>query len=142
MVESYRCVSTREFTASKCAGMVLITVAYGLRVLLWSRDGHLKSRASINWVMVGATLAMFTIATLEMAFGLLHMLQAFIWYPGPGGAIDEFEDISNWVNVMRTADYILQTFIGDGIMVRTISLLVAVVADTYGLVGLQMLYCL
>ena len=74
------------------------------------------------------------IATLEMAFGLLHMLQAFIWYPGPGGAIDEFEDISNWVNVMRTADYILQTFIGDGIMVCP--LLDTVAADTYDIVGL------
>ena len=84
--------------------------------------------------MVGTTIAMFTIATLEMAFGLLHMLQAFIWYPGPGGAIDEFEDISNWVNVMRTADYILQTFIGDGIMVCP--LLDTVAADTYDIVGL------
>ena len=129
-------VSVSESTA----GMVLITVAYGLRVLLWSHEGHLKRKKDISWIMVGTTIAMFTIATLEMAFGLLHMLQAFIWYPGPGGAIDEFEDISNWVNVMRTADYILQTFIGDGIMVRTISVLVAVVADTYGLVGLQMLY--
>ena len=117
MVESYRCVSTREFTASKCAGMVLITVAYGLRVLLWSRDGHLKSRASINWVMVGATLAMFTIATMEMAFGFQHNLQAFILYTGPGGPNAEFNHISNWVNVMKTVDYVAQTFIGDAIMV-------------------------
>ncbi|RDX54731.1 hypothetical protein OH76DRAFT_1398121 [Lentinus brumalis] len=100
-----------------CYGMVLITVAYGLRVLLWSRDGHLKSRAHINWILVGATIAMFTIATLEMALGLQHNLDAFIYYTGPGGAIGEFSDISNWVNVMHTADYIVQTFIGDGIMV-------------------------
>ncbi|RPD54059.1 hypothetical protein L227DRAFT_556836 [Lentinus tigrinus ALCF2SS1-6] len=98
-------------------GIVLITVAYGLRVLLWTRDGHFKGRARISWIMVGTTVAMFTIATLEMAFGLLHNLQAFIYYTGPGGAIAEFDDISNWVNVMRTADYIAQTFIGDGIMV-------------------------
>ena len=101
-------------------GIVLITVAYGLRVLLVSRDGHFKGRAHISWVMVGATVAMFTIATVEMAFGLLHNLQAFIWYTGPGGAVGEFEDISNWVNVMRTADYVAQTFIGDGIMVGTV----------------------
>ncbi|RPD65719.1 hypothetical protein L226DRAFT_557681 [Lentinus tigrinus ALCF2SS1-7] len=98
-------------------GIVLITVAYGLRVLLWSRDGHFKSRTQISWVMVGTTVAMFTIATLEMAFGLQHNLQAFIYYKGPGGAIAEFSDISNWVNVMRTADYVAQMFIGDGIMV-------------------------
>lgn len=69
--------------------------------------------------MVGATIAMFTIATLEMAFGLQHNLEAFIYYTGPGGANGEFQDISNWVNVMRLADYVTQTFIGDSIMVRT-----------------------
>lgn len=97
--------------------MVIITVAYGMRVLLWSREGHLKDMARINWVMVGATIAMFTIATLEMAFGLRHNLEAFVYYTGPGGPNGELSDISNWVNVMRAADYTAQTFIGDGIMV-------------------------
>ncbi|RPD78889.1 hypothetical protein L226DRAFT_530766 [Lentinus tigrinus ALCF2SS1-7] len=99
-------------------GMALITVAYGLRVLLWSRDGHLKSKASINWIMVAATLAMFTIATMEVAFGFQHSLQAFVNYTGPGGpnAVFNDDDISSWVNVMMTADYAMQTFIGDGIM--------------------------
>ena len=99
--------------------------------------------------MVGATVAMFTIATLEMAFWLLHNLQAFIWYTGPGGAVAEFDDISNWVNVMRTADYVAQTFIGDGIMVGTAGCSMTglccngtrMCADICGwVVGLQMLY--
>ncbi|RPD79531.1 hypothetical protein L226DRAFT_567624 [Lentinus tigrinus ALCF2SS1-7] len=98
-------------------GIDLITVAYGLRVLLWTRDWHFKGRTRISWIMVGTTIAMFTIATLEMALGLLHNLQAFIYYTGPGGAIAEFDDISSWVNVVHTANYIAQTFIGDGIMV-------------------------
>lgn len=67
--------------------------------------------------MVVVTVAMFTIATLEMGFGLQHVLEAFIYFKGSGGAKEEFADISNWVNVMRTADYVAQTFIGDGIMV-------------------------
>lgn len=98
--------------------MGVITVSYGLRVLLWTRDGNLKSKQDINWVMVSVTLAMFLIATLEMAFGLRGNLYAFIYYRGPGGAKGEFSDISYWINVMRTADYVAQTFIGDGIMVR------------------------
>ncbi|RPD54892.1 hypothetical protein L227DRAFT_334113 [Lentinus tigrinus ALCF2SS1-6] len=97
-------------------GMALITVAYGLRVLLWSSDGHLKSKGSVNWIMVGTTLAMFTIATVNMAFVLQHILEAFIYYKGPGGPNAEFNDISNWVNVMATVDYVAQTFIGDAIM--------------------------
>lgn len=121
-------------------GMALITVAYGLRVLLWSRDGHLKSRTSINWVMVGATLAMFTIATMEMAFGFQHNLQAFILYTGPGGPNAEFNHISNWVNVMKTVDYVAQTFIGDAIMV-CIRFCMSVLTRTDFRTGLQMLRC-
>ncbi len=100
----------------------MITVTYGMRVQLWSRDGYLKSRDRINWVMVVATLAMFTIATLEMAFGLRLNLEAFIYYTGPGGAKGQFAEISNWVNVMKTVDYGAQTFIGDAIMVGTLVL--------------------
>ncbi|RDX54760.1 hypothetical protein OH76DRAFT_1340756 [Lentinus brumalis] len=109
-------MSTPWRADSRFAGMVLITVTYGMRVQLWSRDGYLKSRDRINWVMVVATLAMFTIATLEMAFGLRLNLEAFIYYTGPGGAKGQFAEISNWVNVMKTVDYGAQTFIGDAIM--------------------------
>ncbi|RPD56565.1 hypothetical protein L226DRAFT_251866 [Lentinus tigrinus ALCF2SS1-7] len=98
-------------------GIDLITVAYGLRVLLWTRDGHFKGRTRITWIMVGTTIAMFTIATLEVALGLVHNLQAFIYYAGPGGPTVVFEDLSSWLNIVHTSDYVIQTFIGDGIMV-------------------------
>ena len=52
-----------------------------------------------------------------MAFGLRHNLDAFVFYTGPGGATAEFGDISYWVNVMKSADYVAQTAIGDAILV-------------------------
>ena len=100
-------------------GMTIITVAYGLRILLWSHDGYLKSKAHVNWIMVGTAIAMFTIATMEMVFGLQHNLQAFVYYTGPGGPEGEFAQFSNWVNVIHIADYVVQACIGDGIMVCT-----------------------
>ena len=51
-----------------------MTVAYGLRVLLWSRDGRLKSKTQINWILVVATTLMIVIATLEMIFGLCSLV--------------------------------------------------------------------
>ncbi|RPD65744.1 hypothetical protein L227DRAFT_631433 [Lentinus tigrinus ALCF2SS1-6] len=99
------------------AGMLLITVAYGLRVLLWSCNGQFKGRASISWVMVGATLAMFVISTIEMALKIRNDLDAFVDYKGLGGATGAFLDVSDWIQVARTAGYNLQTSIGDGIMV-------------------------
>ena len=58
-----------------------------------------------------------------MAFGLRHNLDAFVFYTGPGGATAEFGDISYWVNVMKSADYVAQTAIGDAILVRDILML-------------------
>jgi len=60
---------------------------------------------------------MFTFATLDVAFGLRHNLDAFVYYTGPGGAKEEFENISYWVNVMKTADYVAQTCVGDAILI-------------------------
>lgn len=54
-----------------------------------------------------------------VAFGLRHNLDAFIFYRGPGGAAEEFHDISYWVNIMKTVDYVAQTTIGDAVLVST-----------------------
>ncbi len=55
---------------------------------------------------------------LLVAFGLRHNLDAFVYDQGlPGGAAQEFSDITYWVNVMKTADYIAQTAIGDAMLV-------------------------
>ncbi len=53
----------------------------------------------------------------SVAFGLRHNLDAFIFYHGEGGAAKEFSDISYWVNIMKTVDYVMQTAIGDAILV-------------------------
>ena len=62
-------------------------------------------------------LLLFVFATLDVAFLLRHVLDAFIWYQGPGGAIGEFSDISYWVNAMKTVNYVAQTSIADGMLV-------------------------
>lgn len=48
-----------------------------------------------------------------------HCIDAFVFYKGPGGAAEEFGNISYWVNVIKTADYVAQTAIGDSILVST-----------------------
>ena len=76
----------------------------------------------IKWNMVLVSLAMFVFATLDVVFGLLHNLDAFVYYTGAGGAVAEFSLVSNWVNVMKSADFDLQTAIGDAMLVRALSL--------------------
>lgn len=40
-----------------------------------------------------------------------------MYFRGPGGPTAELGDISNWVNLMKTVDYVAQTAVGDAILV-------------------------
>ena len=76
-----------------------------------------QSRRGQRNMFLVVALLLFVFATLDVALLLRHVLDAFIWYQGPGGAIAEFSDISYWVNVMKTVTYVAQTSIGDGMLV-------------------------
>lgn len=78
----------------------------------------MKSWSAINKMMVIAALGMLLFGTLDVAFGLRRNLDAFVFMYAKGvQPADEFAEISDWVNVMKFADYAVQTFIGDGILV-------------------------
>ncbi|KAJ7931732.1 hypothetical protein B0H13DRAFT_2524736 [Mycena leptocephala] len=99
-------------------GVYLVTLGQCLHALLWSPAEHrFRAKNKIHWPMLVAAILMFTFATLDVAFGLRHNLDAFVYYTGPGGAKEELENISYWVNVMKTADYVAQTCIGDAILI-------------------------
>lgn len=85
-----------------------------MRVLLWS-EGWFKPFRVINKKMFIAAMIMFIFASLDVAFGLRHNLDAFISFQGD--PIVEFSKTSNWVNVMKMVCYVMQTFVGDSILV-------------------------
>ncbi|KAF8962903.1 hypothetical protein BDZ97DRAFT_1823341 [Flammula alnicola] len=84
-----------------------------MRVLLWT-EGWFKAVHLVNKKMVVAALLMFTFATMDVSFHLRHNLEAFVYFNG--GAIEIFNDTSNWINVMKMACYVAQTFVGDAIL--------------------------
>lgn len=86
-----------------------------MRVLLSKRTAN----APFKYNMIAVAILMFIVATLDVALALRLNLEAFIYFQGPGGADAAFADISNWVNVMKTADYAAQTAIGDGMLVHS-----------------------
>lgn len=59
---------------------------------------------------------------LLVAFGLRHNLEAFIFAKGADGAEVEFGIMNNWVNIMKTVDFVGQTAVGDAILVSIIVL--------------------
>ena len=95
-------------------GIFLITFFHCLRVLLWE-DGHIKPSRRLHWKMIIASLLMFSFASLDVAFGLRHNIEAFVYFQG--GAIEDFQKLSYWVNVMKMVNYVGQTFVGDAILV-------------------------
>ncbi len=76
-----------------------------------------RSRQGQRNVFLIVALLLFVFATLDVALLLRHVLDAFVWYHGSDGARGEFSDISYWVNVMKTVNYVAQTSIGDGMLV-------------------------
>ena len=94
------------FMESVFYGIYLVTLAQCLRALLWSPlENKFKSR--LNWPMLVVTILLAVFATLDAAFGLRHLLDAFIFWKGPGGAIEELNNISYWVNVMKVRPIVI-----------------------------------
>lgn len=58
---------------------------------------------------------MLIFGTMDVAFGLRHNINAFIHFQGD--PVEVFHDTASWVNVMKMADYVCQTFVGDSILV-------------------------
>ena len=98
---------------SYLTGIYLVTFCMCVRELWTSKSSSLLKHR----MLVVATLLLMVFATSDIAFGLRHVLDAFVYYKGPGGAIGELSDISYWVNVMKGINYCCQTTIGDFVLV-------------------------
>ncbi|KAJ6586261.1 hypothetical protein DFH09DRAFT_1431952 [Mycena vulgaris] len=106
-----------SFLESVFWGFYLITLVLCLRALLFNANFEFKKPTKLTWSMLAVMLMMGTIATVDVATGLLHNIQAFVLYKGPGGAAQEFANISDWVNIIRTVDTLAQTLLGDGMLI-------------------------
>ncbi|KAJ3885724.1 hypothetical protein GG344DRAFT_33878, partial [Lentinula edodes] len=111
------------FMESVTYGVFLTTFVMCLHGLLYSPTHrfHLKPFFKVNYRMLIAALLMFTFASLDVAFGLCHNIKAFVTLNGNGNdpetAEEVFDDVGNWINVMKFVDYVAQTFIGDSILI-------------------------
>jgi hypothetical protein len=83
-------------------GIYLVTLCTTARVLLWDSVGR---REKLNLPMVTVMCLMATFATVDVAMGLKHNLDAFMKFKGHGGANEEFAEMSYWVNVMKVRQF-------------------------------------
>ncbi|KJA15851.1 hypothetical protein HYPSUDRAFT_172188 [Hypholoma sublateritium FD-334 SS-4] len=102
------------FMESVFYGIFLVSFFACMRALLWSGTWF-KPFHMWNKKMLTASLLMFTVASLDVAFHLRHNLEAFIWFDGD--PIEDFDRTSAWLNVIAMGCYVVQTFIGDAILI-------------------------
>jgi hypothetical protein len=88
-----------------------------MRVLFSSNEGRFELPRGMKLGMTIAALGMLVFGTLDVAFGLMHNIEAFVWFSQLRDPEETFGDISDWVNVMKMVNYVAQTFIGDSILV-------------------------
>lgn len=91
------------FLASVFWGMFLITFVQSIRYLLWDLKGNLKPLSIINWPLLIVAALLAFLSTFDVALGLMHNIEAFIFYTGPGGSAARFTGLTDWVNILKVS---------------------------------------
>ena len=94
---------------AQLTALFMQSTVYGIHVVTFAMcmytwfGCHPTLRASnrLPWMVVA--IALFLVGTIDVSFNFYHNLIAFIFFTGTSGANGEFEDLSNWVNVMRVS---------------------------------------
>ena len=94
---------TGLFVESITFGIHIVTLGYCLHAL-FRKGGRWKRWSDVHWGMVAVSLTLFIVATFDVTLGFYHNVKAFVFYTSPGGALDEFTNISEWVNVCRVGN--------------------------------------
>ncbi|KAJ3753682.1 hypothetical protein EV360DRAFT_29125, partial [Lentinula raphanica] len=106
------------FLASVFWGMLLITFVQVMKCFLWDIErGQLKSASRINWPMLIIALLLMAFSTFDVSIGLMHCIEAFILYTGPGGSDARFTGLTDWVNILKTCNIAFGKIISDGVLV-------------------------
>ncbi|KAJ3721326.1 hypothetical protein DFJ43DRAFT_1094643 [Lentinula guzmanii] len=106
------------FLASVFWGMFLITFIQCIRYLLWDSRGVLKPAATVNWPLFVVAALLAFLSTFDVALGLMHNIEAFIFYTGPAwGSAARFTGLTDWVNILKTCNVVFGKLISDGVLV-------------------------
>jgi hypothetical protein len=93
---------------------MLVSLFVCLRVLFSSESA--LNRLSFK-VLMAVSIVMAILDGVDKSLQLQHMLDAFVYYKGPGGALEQLNKTRNGVNFAKTVVYVIQTWLGDGVLV-------------------------
>jgi len=99
----------------------LNTSTYGIHIVtftmcVWSflnRSSDPRLGKPVVWLWLLVAISLFVVGTVDVSFNLYHNMITFVFYAGPGGAEDAFEELSTWLNVIRGVWKYVVGFISD-----------------------------
>ncbi|KAF9477028.1 hypothetical protein BDN70DRAFT_881663 [Pholiota conissans] len=129
-----------SFVVSVVWGFHIISLGFCMHALFTTTIS--RSTKKINWGMVAVAWVLFANATFDMTLAFRHMLHAFVSTTSGEAAAADFA-ISDWSNLARTTSVVIQTIIGDAVLIyrcwivyhRSILVILPSLLLWFGLVG-------
>ncbi|KAJ6572449.1 hypothetical protein DFH09DRAFT_1152964 [Mycena vulgaris] len=101
-------------------GILLTTVFPCISSLAFSASQkfRLKPRAEIKFPILVATVCMFLVSSFNAVLSLQDVIDAFVDYKGPGGALEFYESVNaGWKHWMVAVEAAVQVILGDGLLI-------------------------
>ncbi|KAJ7189531.1 hypothetical protein B0H12DRAFT_1173331, partial [Mycena haematopus] len=113
-----------QFVSCILYGILLSTFVACLRSLLFSGQKlqwQVKSRHEIKWPILATTILMFLVSTFAAVVSMKDVIDAFIDYHGPGGALEFYSGGSDvdlgWTHWIPAVEDSVQVILGNGLLV-------------------------
>ncbi|KAJ7685830.1 hypothetical protein B0H17DRAFT_1204662 [Mycena rosella] len=101
-------------------GILLTTFVPCISSLLFSASQKFKfkPRREIKFPVVAATTLLFLVSTCSAVLAIVDVMDAFIYYQGPGGALEFFDTRNNgWKHWFLAVEDTLQVTLGDALLI-------------------------
>jgi len=111
------------FVSCVLYGILLTTFVPCLRSLLFSASQkfQVKPRHEIKFPILAATILMFLVSTFSAVVSMQDVIDAFINYHGPGGALEFYGGAYTvnvgWTHWMPAVEDSVQVILGDGLLI-------------------------
>lgn len=91
-----------QFIGCILFGLSVATFALAIQSLC---DGPFSKLTKVRWALLGVCTAMFVIGAVSVGQMLRHVLNAFVFYDGPGGAAAELNNTRDPMNIVHVSLY-------------------------------------
>ncbi|KAJ6498219.1 hypothetical protein DFH09DRAFT_1376199 [Mycena vulgaris] len=108
------------FVSCVLYGILLMTFVPSIRSLLCSASQkfQFKRRADIKFPIVAATTLMFLVSSVTAVLSLQGVIDAFVNYTGPGGALEYYETVNaGWTHWIVAVEDTIQVITGDALLI-------------------------